>query len=102
MERSDNLMQYFKYELTSEPTSQCKDQTRRKNNKASLLPSLVQPTYQHDDKDDETILNIVIDGGYLLRKVVWPKDGTNNNVLQRYLSYVSKKCGHCTKKEVFC
>ena len=101
MERSDNLMQYFKYELTPEPTSQCKDQMMRKNNKASLLPYLVQPTYQHYDKDDESFLNIVIDGGYLLKKMVWPKDGTYNNVLQRYLPYVSKKYGHCTKKEVF-
>ena len=42
----------------------------RKDNKASPLPSLVQPTYQYDDKDDESIPNIVIDGGYLLRKVV--------------------------------
>ena len=48
----------------------------RKYNKASLLPFLVQPTYQLDDKDDESIPNIVIDGGYLLRKVVRPKDGT--------------------------
>ena len=45
----------------------------RQNNKASLLPSLVQPTNQHDDKDGESILNIVIDVGYLLRKVVGQK-----------------------------
>ena len=38
MGRSDNLMKYFKYELTL-------DQMMRKGNKASLLPSLVQPTY---------------------------------------------------------
>ena len=101
MERSDNLTQYFKYELTPEPTSQFKDQMMRKNNKAYLLPSLVQPSYQHDDKDDESILNIVIDGGYSLRKVFWPKDGTYSNVLQRYLSHVSKKYGYCTKKGVF-
>ena len=61
--------------------------------KASLLPSLVQPTYQNDNKDNESIPNIVIDGGYLLRKVVWSKDGPYNNVLQRYLSSVSKKYG---------
>ena len=78
-----------------------KYQMMRKNNKASQLPSLVQPTYQHDVKDDESILNIVIDVGYLLRKVVWPKDGTHNNVLQRNFSYVSKKYEHCTKKRSF-
>ena len=83
MERSDYLIQYFKYELTPEPTSVFKDQMMRKDNKASLLPSLIQPTYQHDDKDDESIPNIVIDGGYLLRIVVWLKDGTYNDVLQR-------------------
>ena len=38
MGRSDNLMKYFKYGLTL-------DQMMRKGNKASLLPSLVQPTY---------------------------------------------------------
>ena len=86
-------MQYFKYKLTPEASSLCKDQIMRKGNKASLLPSLVQPTYQHDDTDDESIPNIIIDGCYLLRKAVWPKDGTYNDVLQRYLSYVSKKYG---------
>ena len=70
MERSGDLIQYFKYELTPEPTSLFKDEMMRKDNKASPLPSLVQPTYQYDDKDDESIPNIVIDGGYLLRKVV--------------------------------
>ena len=98
MERSDNLMQYFKYELNPEPTSQFKDQIMRKNNKASLLSSLVQPTYQHDDKYGERILNIVIDG-YSLRKVVWPKDGTYNNTLQRYLSYAQKRMGSAQKKK---
>ena len=93
MERSDHLMQYFKYKLTPESSSPCKDQMMRKGNKASLLPSLVQPTYQHDDTDDESIPNIIIDGCYFLRKAVWPKDGTYNDVLQRYLSYVSKKYG---------
>ena len=93
MERSDDLIQYFKYELTPEPTSLFKDQMVRKDNKASLLPSLVQPTCQQNDKYDESILNIVIDGDYLLRKVVWPKDGTYNDFLLRYLSYVSKKYG---------
>ena len=54
----------------------------RKGNKASLLlPLLVQTTYQHDYKDDESISDIVIDGGCLLRKVVLPKDGTYNDVL---------------------
>ena len=87
-------MQYFKYELIPEPTFLFQDQMMRKGNKASLLLSLlVQTTYQHDYKDDESISNIVIDGGCLLRKVVLPKDGTYNDVLQRYLSYVSKKCG---------
>ena len=87
-------MQYFKYELIPEPTSFFQDQMMRKGNKASFLLSLlVQTTYQHDYKDDESISNIVIDGGCLLRKVVLPKDGTYNDVLQRYLSYVSKTCG---------
>ena len=93
MERSNDLIQYFKYELTPEPTSLFKDEMMRKDNKASPLPSLVQPTYQYDDKDDESIPNIVIDGGYLLRKVVWSKDGTYNDILQRYLSYASKNFG---------
>ena len=53
MKRSDDLMRYFKYELTSEPISLFKDQMMRKDSKASLLPSLVQPTYQHDDKDEK-------------------------------------------------
>ena len=93
MERSDHLMQHFKYKLTPESSSLCKDQMMRKGNRASLLPFLVQPTYQHDDTDDESIPNIIIDGCYLLRKAVWPKDGTYNDVLQRYLSYVSKIMG---------
>ena len=56
MKRSDDLMQYFKYELTSEPISLFKDQMMRKDSKASLLPSLVQRTYQHDDKDEKVFL----------------------------------------------
>ena len=55
MERSDDLMQYFQYEFTPDPNSLFKDQLMRKGNKVSLLPSLVQPTYQHDDKNDESI-----------------------------------------------
>ena len=56
MERSDNLMRYFKYELTSEPTSLFKDQMIKKESKASLLPSLVQPTYHHDNNNEKVFL----------------------------------------------
>ena len=91
MERTDDMLPYFKYELTSEPTSLFKDNMMRKSNKSTIIPFLLRENYDYKVGNTGEFHHVVVDGGFLLRKVVWPKEGTYETVIQRYISYVSKR-----------
>ena len=69
-ERNDNILSYFKHELTAVPTSLFVDTMMRKPNKASLMQSLLGKNSQNVQEENITVTqHHVVDGGALLRKV---------------------------------
>ena len=92
VEREDNMLKYFKYELTPEPTSLFDNGAMRKTTKSSLAKFITQ--------DAEEILltgfpKFVIDGGALLHKVKWLPGSDMQNILNQYSKYISEKYRNC-------
>ena len=46
--------------------------------------------------NEQNVEIYVIDGGYLLRRVVWDKQSTYQEIIQKYLSYVESHYGKCS------
>ena len=88
--RSENVEEYFHYELTSNPMSIFKSTFMRKPDKASLWSVILtkeKPTPSHSVK--------VIDGGSLLHQVDWSTSVTYADLLSQYFASVRKKFGDC-------
>ena len=49
-----------------------------------------------EDCNVQNVERYVIDGGYLLRRVVWDKNSTYQEIIQRYLHYVESHYGKCS------
>ena len=113
MSRFGDISGFFSFELAPVPTSLFKDNFMRKPNKASLshaldkiytksvegnlIQEIEDEIEESDDEDDlnssqpaaiESNHHHVIDGGYLLRRVVWDNDVTFRELIQRYMRYV--------------
>lgn len=82
------LKSYFQYELASKPLSIFDDVSMRKGTKSSIL-NLFQETRAKVPNN----LKNVVDGGYLLHVVVWPKPATYETILNLYCDYVVKHFG---------
>lgn len=94
MKTENDFQKYLKYELAPTPPSLFRDTMMRKTDKSSigdLLPS--RPPSQ--DEELSILVSseraVVVDGGMLLRKVVWPRPSTYQEVCQSYVRYV---CTH--------
>ncbi|KAJ8889237.1 hypothetical protein PR048_008735 [Dryococelus australis] len=80
-----DLLYYLKYELTPRPPALFDDVSMRKIAKYAFLdvfnlapaPDILQETSA-----------FIIDGGYLLRVLVWPRSATFGTVVDSYLQYV--------------
>ena len=142
MQRSNDITNYFAYELAPVPTSLFKDNMMRKPTKSALAKGLdaecekyankeevhvsdtidaenqsddegemddssTESEDEHDCIDDVGVENIggfneeneelyVIDGGYLLRRVVWDKQSTYQEIIQKYINYVESYYGKCS------
>ena len=86
VEREDNMLKYFKYELTPEPTSLFDNGAIRKATKSST---------KFITQDVEEILltglpKFVLDGGALLHKVKWFPGSDIQNILNQYSKYISE------------
>jgi len=90
MQRSDDILSYFEYELSAVPASLFDNLHMHKAVKSELMNKLVkgvEPATLHGfDKH-------VIDGGYLLHLVHWPEGGTYGDVPKTYVSYVNSHYG---------
>ena len=93
VQREDDMIPYFSYELTAIPTSLFKDGLMRKTQK-SQLAKLVASDVQPAECNMRT--SYVIDGGALLRKVKWAKKAAYRDILQQYVQYVHAKYGRQT------
>lgn len=79
----EDMKKYLKYELSPIPLSHFGVEGFKKNTKSQL--------YEEFTSTDETITGSilhVIDGGFLLHKVVWPKDCTVEEIIEKYLAFV--------------
>ena len=88
--REENVAVYFEHELTPYPMSLFKDGLMRKPDKSSLKPLILPKTC-----NIESPLSIVIDGGALLHKVLWPPSLTYRELLGHYVSSVRRRYGKC-------
>ncbi|MBW0528211.1 hypothetical protein O181_067926 [Austropuccinia psidii MF-1] len=96
--RSDeDLMKYFEYELAPFPLALFNESGMRKTNK-SVLYSLFEPT-----KKDVLLsqMNIVVDGGFLLHRVIWQKDASIETICNSYITYVNYHYPGITRTVVF-
>ena len=76
----------LQYELAPRPLSLFDEISMRKTDKAvmyKVMESLTEceKTYPQDS-------TFIIDGGYLLRRVVWPQHGLYSDIYKAYVSYV--------------
>lgn len=85
----DNLQQYFEYELAPYPLSLFDETGMRKNKKSSLY-ELLEPV---DGEVDYTNVTYIIDGGYLLHRVLWNREDTFDTIFDSYINYVRKHFG---------
>lgn len=84
---TEKIKDVFTYELAPFPPCLFDESgLMRKTNKAELykimLPDIIAPAL--------TEFQFVVDGGWLLRKVVWPHSATYTAIFSLYLSYIHK------------
>ena len=86
-----DLSDYLKYELASRPPALFDDVSMRKTSKAVLLD-----LFDYSEPPDTASEGCakVIDGGYLLRSLVWPRPATFREIIDAYYEYVVR---HFTK-----
>ena len=81
----------FSYELSQELTSLFKQGMMRKTQKSQLGYLIKNGTQELVNYPEGSFF--VIDGGYLLRKVVWPSNVTYKDICLEYVSYVIRHFG---------
>lgn len=88
VDRKDLMKDAISFELSPYPMALFNDSgIMRGSNKSDLYKYLNKTTYA---KKDFTDVRFVIDGGYLLHKVVWPKTCTFQEVFEVYESFIVK------------
>lgn len=92
IETKDEMKNYLCFELSPFPTSIFNESGFRKTNKVEFY-KLFKNTSDVPNKNDSMH---VIDGGWLLHRVIWTKGSTIQVILKKYVDYVvnhySKNC----------
>jgi len=83
MKTQEDMNRYMQFELAPYPLSLFDDAGMRKTNKSSLYSNFEQVTLPMDNN-----MKYVIDGGYLLHRVVWNTNDSVNNILEKYVNFV--------------
>lgn len=82
---SDNLLGLLQYELSPYKMALFEDGSIRKTNKSSLfhhIENIITPELNIDN------ITYIIDGGFLLHRVIWQKDTTFGYVIDQYIQYL--------------
>jgi len=80
-----SLSKYLSYELATRPPALFDDISMRKNAKSTLLEVFESfPASELPLEDSQK----VVDGGYLLRALVWPKPATFGALIEAYIRHV--------------
>ena len=90
--RSDEeLAEFLTFELAARPPALFDDFSLRKGTKSTLL----KPLKEHVPPEIElpaAVASCIIDGGYLLHRVVWTRPSTYGQICQKYVTYVKDNC----------
>lgn len=92
VERDDNMLKYFKYELTPEPTSLFDNGVMRKATKSNLAKMITQNSVPVSPSGSQIF---VLDGGALLHKVKWLPGRDIKSILNQYSKYILERFGIC-------
>lgn len=84
----ENLCEYLQYELSPYPTALFDNVGMRKTQKSKIYDYFEPINYQV--VCDATY---IIDGGFLLHRVVWQKNDTFHIVIHKYINYLSNNFG---------
>lgn len=89
----EQMKQHFAYELAPYPLSLFTEEGMRKGTKSSLYSAFARL-----DKNIIPGINAftVVDGGYLLHKVIWHRNDTVRDIVAGYVSYVLNHFGKNT------
>ena len=93
MAQSGNMESCFCHELTTLPSALFSDSGLRKTNKSMLAKEITRAV--DNTLQVHTTCKYVVDGGCLLRRVVWPKSGTYLDVVHVYLGYIQRHYKDC-------
>ena len=89
---SSEMEVYLSYELAPHPPSLFQDGLMRKSPK-SALGQLLRSKAPLESRFPDNAMYIV-DGGYLLRVVIWPANATYSQVCDEYVSYTERHYGN--------
>lgn len=86
----DDIKEFFSYELSPYPMSLFTEEGMRKGTKSSLYTA-----FTPIEKDEIQGKNhfVVVDGGHLLHKVVWPSNATFKTIIATYIKYLQSHYG---------
>lgn len=87
----EELKLCLKYELAPRPTSLFDTISLRKGKKSTLMDILEECCPSTEKLPEEPCF--VIDGGYLLHKVIWPKPASFSQICDGYLDYLKRHYG---------
>ena len=88
IQREECVTDYFKHELTAEPTSLFKGGLMRKPVKSSLRNYILK---RADRSKTSSSVSCVIDGGALFHKVKWTIGSTFEDVMKSYQDYIQSR-----------
>lgn len=86
------LRTYLEYELSSRPPSLFDDVSLRKGTKSSAI-KIFEYAVIEEEAIDRTNVSVIIDGGFLIHYVSWPKDCNYGCIIQCYSKYVLQNFG---------
>lgn len=82
----DNLDEYLKCELSPYPLAIFDDVGMRKTNKSTLFKYFKPSIYEMNTSN----ATYIIDGGFLLHRVIWHQDDTFQCIFNKYIAYLKK------------
>ena len=89
---SSEMEVYLSYELAPQPPSLFQDGLMRKSPKSALGQLLRSKAPLESRFPDDAMY--IVDGGYLLRVVIWPANSTYSQVCDEYVSYTERHYGN--------
>lgn len=86
----EDLKVFLSYELAPYPMSLFSEEGMRKGNKSSLYKAFT-PINSNEMTEKKALA--VVDGGYLLHKVIWPHNASFATISQNYSSFLKRHYG---------